>query len=161
GGTDALAAQEDLVTWLRAARLIGRGVRADATDLSAATALREALRSLLIMNGEGGLARYAWNLLDESAEAARLRLRFSPATRRPRLESKAPGVAGALGALVAIVAAAIDDCSWFRLKGGRPQGCRWALYDHSAAQAGVWCSMSIGGNRTKVGHHRDRRRASG
>jgi predicted RNA-binding Zn ribbon-like protein len=156
GGTDALATPEDLATWLRAAGLIGRGARANATDLAAATALREAVRSLLIANSEGGLARHAWQLLDDTAEAARFRLRFSAKTRRPRLEPQVTGVAGGLGALVAIVAAAIDDGSWFRLKACRRDACRWAFYDHSAAQASVWCSMSICGNRTKVRHHRDR-----
>jgi predicted RNA-binding Zn ribbon-like protein len=156
GGTDALTTPEDLAKWLRAAGLIGRPVRVGAIDLAAAIELREALRSLLITNNEGGLARDAWNVLDATAEAARLRLRFKGETQRPELEPHVAGAAGALGALVAVVAAAMDDGNWNRLKACGRDVCRWAFYDHSAAQASVWCSMSICGNRTKVRRHRDR-----
>jgi predicted RNA-binding Zn ribbon-like protein len=156
GGTDALAAPEDLTRWLRGARIMGGHARADAGDLAAAVEMREALRSLLIANGEGGVARHAWEILDRAAATARLRLRFNAETQGPQLEPEATGVAGALGTLVAIVAAAMDDGSWRRLKACRRDVCRWAFYDHSQAQAGVWCSMSICGNRTKVRRHRDR-----
>jgi len=156
GGTDALATSEDLARWLRQAGLLGRGVGAEAEDLATATELREALRSLLIANNEGGLPRQAWHILDRAAGAAGLRLRFNAKTQRPQLEPQVGGVAGALGALVAVVAAAMDDGTWYRLKACRRDVCRWAFYDHSAAQASVWCSMSICGNRTKVRRHRHR-----
>jgi predicted RNA-binding Zn ribbon-like protein len=154
GRTDVLATPEDLGTWLRQAGLAARGAGVGATDLAAAMALREALRSLLTANNQGGLARRAWNVLDETAEAAALRLRFNARTQRPELEPQVRGVAGGLGALVAIVARAMDDGTWYRLKACRRDVCRWVFYDHSAAQAGVWCSMSICGNRTKVRRHR-------
>jgi predicted RNA-binding Zn ribbon-like protein len=155
GGTDALATPEELTRWLRSAGLVRRDVRADGPDLTAALELREALRSLLLANNDGAAAAKAWEVLNETAEAARLRLRFS-AKAKPLLEPQAPGVAGALGVLVAIVAAAIADGSWYRLKACRRDACRWAFYDHSQAQASVWCSMSICGNRTKVHRHRQR-----
>jgi predicted RNA-binding Zn ribbon-like protein len=165
-GTDALATPEDLAKWLRQVGLAGRGVSAEARDLTVATELREALRSLLLANNERGLPRHAWNILDRTAEAAALRLRFDAEKQRSELEPQVGGVTGALGAIVAIVSGAMDDGTWYRLKACRRDICRWAFYDHSAAQASVWCSMSICGNRTKVRRHRDRthrkmRRAGG
>ena len=155
-GTDALSTPAALCDWLRDAGLIASRGRASDADLRAATNVREAIRTLLVARREGGSTRQAWTVLNRAVDAAQLTLRFSPETQRPRLEPRAGGVAAALGSLVAIVAAAIDDGTWLRLKACRRDACRWVFYDNSPAQAGVWCAMSICGNRTKARRHRER-----
>jgi predicted RNA-binding Zn ribbon-like protein len=72
------------------------------------------------------------------------------------LEPAAAGVDGALGRLLAIVAAAQADGSWERLKACPWDTCRWAFYDHSKNRSGRWCSMEVCGNRAKVAAYRKR-----
>jgi predicted RNA-binding Zn ribbon-like protein len=157
-GTDALAGSDDLTRWLRDAGLGRRGTRANHADVGAAIELREALRSLLLANNGGRSQPRAWNVLNATSASARVKLVFGAKTHKPALEPEANGVRGALGLLVAIVAAAMEDQTWYRLKACRRDVCRWAFYDHSPAQASVWCAMSICGNRTKIRRHRQRHR---
>jgi predicted RNA-binding Zn ribbon-like protein len=156
GGEDALGTPEALATWLRKVGLAKRGIRADAVELAAAVELREALRALLLANNGGIVGSQAWKALNEAAQAARFDLRFSSMTQKPELEPRAAGMGGSIGTIVAIVAMAMNDGSWYRLKVCRRDACRWAFYDHSNAQSSIWCSMSICGNRTKVRRHRQR-----
>ena len=156
GGADALATPEAISRWLRGVGLAKRGTNGDAVGLGAAIELREALRSLLLANSGGSVDVNAWTVCDDAARAARFDLRFSSVTQKPELEPQAPGTAGSLGAIVAIVAMAMHDGSWYRLKVCRREACRWAFYDHSNAQSSVWCSMAICGNRTKARRHRQR-----
>ena len=97
-------------------------------------------------------------MLDAAADRALLGLRFDP-HGGVRLEPGAAGVTGALGRLVAIVAGAMADGTWTRLKACRAEDCRWAFYDHARNRSRQWCSMAVCGNRTKARSYRRRHAA--
>ena len=59
-------------------------------------------------------------------------------------------VAGALGELVLRVHEASLDGSLRRLKACRRSRCHWLFWDCSPPASGIWCTMAICGNRTKV-----------
>jgi predicted RNA-binding Zn ribbon-like protein len=77
-----------------------------------------------------------------------------------RLEPLAGGVDGALGRLLARVAAAQDDGTWARLKVCPADDCQVAFYDTSRNRSAVWCDMAVCGNRQKVRSFRERRRST-
>ena len=68
----------------------------------------------------------------------------------------AAGIDGVLGALLAIVATAVHDGTWPRLKACADPTCRWAFYDSSRSHRRTWCSMEVCGNRNKVRAYRRR-----
>ncbi|MBG0561548.1 CGNR zinc finger domain-containing protein [Actinoplanes aureus] len=145
---EALPDAGDLTAWLRYAGLLDESSTAGDTDLLHARTLREGIRELLI---SGSAA-----VLDEAAERVRLRPRFTP----DGLDFTADGTPAdrALGRLLAIIARAMADGSWQRLKVCDNDTCRWAYYDSSRSGAGRWCSMAVCGNRRKAQAYRNRRR---
>jgi predicted RNA-binding Zn ribbon-like protein len=154
-GKDRLASPPELVGWLAERELLAAGTRAGAEDLVRALELREALRALLLANNEGDRDEQATALIDAAAERAGLRLRFEP-SGEAALKPSSPGVDGALGRLLAIVAESMREGSWRRLKACRNDSCRWAFYDASKNRSGAWCSMAVCGNRAKVRAFRER-----
>ena len=66
------------------------------------------------------------------------------------------GVDGALGRMLALVAAAQDEGTWSRLKACLADDCQWAYYDLSRNRSAVWCDMGTCGNRQKVRSYRER-----
>jgi predicted RNA-binding Zn ribbon-like protein len=130
-------------------------VRPTAEDLRRATELREALRAHLLAHHGQPLHPAAAAVLDAAARRAQLTLRFT-GDERTALEPAASGVDGALGRLLAIVKAAIDDGSWQRLKVCPADDCLWAFYDASRNRSAVWCDMRVCGNRAKVRGYRER-----
>ena len=140
-GADALATPAALAAFF--------GVDATAADLRRAVALREALRAILAHHGGAPLDPAVPRTLDAAARRARLAVAFDAhghAAPAPR----APGVDGALGRLLAIVAAAQADGTWERLKACPADDCRWAFYDRSRNRSSVWCDMQVCGNRAKA-----------
>jgi predicted RNA-binding Zn ribbon-like protein len=134
-----------------------RGIVATPDALAAARDVREALRELLIANTYGRAAPEAARALIEGVAArSRLSLRWSSKSTL-ELAPSAPGVDGALGGILAVAYAAMQDGTWSRLKACR--NCRWAFYDYSRNRAAGWCSMSLCGNRLKTRAYRARRRA--
>jgi predicted RNA-binding Zn ribbon-like protein len=156
-GADELATATALQAWL-VDHGLARGGRASAADVRAARGLREAIRSLLLENNGVAVREKAAGALDETAERARLALRFAPGGSA-RLEPRATGVDGALGRLAAIVAAAMADGTWPRLKACRADDCGWAFYDRARNRSRHWCSMAVCGNRTKARSYRRRHAA--
>jgi predicted RNA-binding Zn ribbon-like protein len=156
-GADELADPAALGAWLERHGL-GRAGGVTPADLHAARRLREAIRTLLL-EGSGLHARKEAALtLTQAADRARLGLRFESAGTA-RLEPAASGVAGALARLVAIVAAAMADGTWGRLKACPADRCGWAFYDHARNRSRRWCSMAVCGNRTKARSYRRRHAA--
>jgi predicted RNA-binding Zn ribbon-like protein len=127
-------------------------------DVGRAIELREALRLLLMANNGHPPDADAAAVVEHAARAAQLGLRLA-ADGTAELVPQAPGMDGALGAIVAIAYAAMSDGSWLRLKACRRDVCQWAFYDHSRNRSGAWCAMAICGNRTKTRGYR-RRQAS-
>lgn len=168
-----------LVAWLRERSLLpagaddgaGAGVSGapgepsacDATDadLRRAHELREALRELLLAHHADADVppASAVAVVESAARRARIELRFTGPAGAASVVPARPGVDGALGELLAIVAAAQADGTWDRLKACPWDTCKWAFYDHSRNRSGVWCSMKVCGNRAKAASFRQRRRA--
>jgi predicted RNA-binding Zn ribbon-like protein len=155
-GEDELAGPEALARWLCEHGLLGRDEQAAPGDVARAVELREALRALLLANNGGPADPHAAEVLDAAARRARLGLRFD-ADGRARLAPERGGVDGALGRLLAVVARAMEAGTWPRLKACRSDACLWAFYDHTKNRSGVWCTMEVCGNRTKVRAYRARR----
>jgi predicted RNA-binding Zn ribbon-like protein len=174
-GVESLASPQELDAWLAEHGLLGdaeddgdaeaaardgrdvRDVRATAADLRRAIELREALRAHLVAHHGEPLAPGAAATLDAASRRGRLTVRFT-ATGETRLVPEAAGVDGALGRLLSIVAAAIADGTWQRLKVCPADTCQWAFYDASRNRSAVWCDMAVCGNRAKVRGFRERTR---
>ena len=157
---EELSAPAELATWLQEHELAGnaRALTAGPADLRRALELREALRAHLFAHHDQPLAEGAAQTLDAAARRARLTLRFS-GSDETTLEPAAGGVDGALGRLLAIVARAIEQGTWQRLKACPADTCQWAFYDASRNRSAVWCDMRVCGNRAKVRGFRERTRA--
>jgi predicted RNA-binding Zn ribbon-like protein len=156
-GSETLSSPAALGEWLAANGLAPEGVEPRPADLRRAMSLREALRAILLSHGEGSPEPAgAWKELDESAERARLQVRFSSAGVA-LIEPEAAGVDGALGRLLAVVHVAVaDGDAWRRLKACRLHSCEWAFYDHTKNRSGAWCNMAVCGNRAKARAYRER-----
>ena len=159
-GDDEFATAADLARWLRARGLLGGGVRADETEREQAVAVRAALRALLVANNGGGLDPMAPDTLNEAARRAGVALRFLPDGSALQ-EPGARGVDGAIGRVLAVVAAAQAEGTWTRLKACRNGACLWAFYDHARNRSRTWCSMAVCGNRAKARAYRSRQGAEG
>jgi predicted RNA-binding Zn ribbon-like protein len=153
-GYEHLESPQKLTEWLA-----GHGLpaekRASREDLRKAVGVREALRALLLANAGETVGREAIATLNTAVRRSRLGLRFE-ADGNSRLAPQASGVDGSIGALLAIVAAAMSDGTWSRLKACRAETCQWAFYDHTRNRSGVWCDMAVCGNRAKVRAYRQR-----
>jgi predicted RNA-binding Zn ribbon-like protein len=155
-GTDELASAAALGRWLSEHGLAPEGVRASRKDLDEAIALREALRAVLLSHNDSSpVPQSAYETLDDAVCRATVRLRFDQ-HGSAALEAKTPGVAGALGRLLAVVQASIAQGTWARLKACRDHTCEWAFYDHTKNRSGAWCTMEVCGNRAKARAYRER-----
>lgn len=157
-GVDELTDPAALERWLRAQGLLRSGPRPGGAELVAARRLREAIRTLLLGNNGVSVRKEAAVVLSRTAERAGLALVFDP-DGNARLEPAASGVDGALGRVLAVVAEAMADGTWTRLKACRADDCRWAFYDHARNRSRHWCSMAVCGNRTKARTYRRRHAA--
>jgi predicted RNA-binding Zn ribbon-like protein len=159
--SDRIDEPRALVAWLEEQELASPGVRATRADVAHAAALREALRAMLVAHNSSppaSASEDARRALDDAAQRARLRLRFTD-DGGASLAPEAGGVNGALGRLVAIVHDSIAQGTWGRLKACREHDCEWAFYDHTKNRSGAWCSMQVCGNRAKARAFRERHAA--
>ena len=153
---DELASPEALREWLAARGLMGADSDpVSAADLEQARAVREALRSLMLVNAGGRPDPGAPALLEKAARRADIGLQFDP-DGSVRLVPAAPGVDGALGSILTRAASAMSAGNWTRLKACGDESCRWAFYDHTKNGSGVWCDMAVCGNRAKARAYRER-----
>ncbi|MEZ7124836.1 CGNR zinc finger domain-containing protein [Nonomuraea sp. AD125B] len=160
---DELATPDQLATWLHARGLVPAGTEVTAEQRDRAGRVREGLRALIAANNEEPVSSPRPDGLDpaaraELAELTRdLPLMLDVTVSPPRLVARDPGpVEAALAGLLAVVAEAVADGTWTRLKACREPSCRWAYYDHSRNRRRTWCSMELCGNRAKAraSHHR-------
>ena len=145
----------ELRDWLVEQRLLAASDPVTAADHRHALEVREALRAVLLANSGLDLDPRAGPVLDEAAVRARLGVRFA-GDGQVHTAPEAGGVAGAMGRLLAIVAAAQDEGTWPRLKACLADDCQWAFYDLSRNRSAVWCDMKVCGNRQKVRSYRER-----
>jgi predicted RNA-binding Zn ribbon-like protein len=152
---ESIPGPAELRAWLSEHDLLDAGDRVSAADHRAAIEVREALRALLLANSGLDLDPDAAPVLDGASQRARLGVRFDP-EGRVHTAPGTGGVAGALGRLIAIVAAAQEEGTWGRLKACLADDCQWAFYDLSRNRSAVWCDMRVCGNRQKVRSYRER-----
>ena len=133
-----------------------RGVRATGRELDRAREVREALRDLLYANNRQPATGDPHAVLRHAADGAR----FSLDLETPALVSRAAGVDGLVGDVLAVAFGAMGDGTWPRLKACRNHGCRWSFYDYSKNRSASWCSMQLCGNRTKTRSYRRRHSAA-
>jgi predicted RNA-binding Zn ribbon-like protein len=158
-GEDELTSPEALRDWLAERALMGPDETVAKSDLRRAIDVREGLRALLMANS--GLPRDGERIerLDAAVARAGMRMRFHPGDE-PALEPSSGGVDGALARLMAIVAGAVEDGRWARLKACHRDPCFWAFYDNSKNRSGRWCKMEACGNIEKARAFRERRRGA-
>jgi predicted RNA-binding Zn ribbon-like protein len=152
---DVVGDSGGLKTWLAEHRLLEPGAPVSPMAVQRAAAVREALRWLLRSNAGEPVDPDAVATLEAAVHWSRLTVVFDD-RGRIRVEPGRPGVAGAVGRLLAIVADAMADGTWSRLKACGASDCRWAFYDHTRNRSGRWCSMAVCGNRAKVRAYRTR-----
>jgi predicted RNA-binding Zn ribbon-like protein len=157
-GEDELTEPAQLRAWLAERGLIGRDEPVTRADLRRALDVREGLRALLLANAGMPLDAERVERLDRAAARAGVRVEFRPGAE-PRLAPEAGGVDGAIGRLMAIVAGAVEQGSWQRLKACHRDVCHWAFFDHSKNHSGRWCQMEVCGNIEKARAFRERRRS--
>jgi predicted RNA-binding Zn ribbon-like protein len=129
-------------------------------DRQEAISLREALRTMMLANNGERRDDAAAAALESAGRRGRLELQFTgegAVTLRPAAE----GFRGSLARLLIPVAEAAQDGTWPRVKACRADDCQWAFYDRSRNRSGVWCDMSVCGNRTKVRAYRARHPGAG
>jgi predicted RNA-binding Zn ribbon-like protein len=129
----------------------------DEADLGRALEVREALRSLLLVNSGRPADPQALAVLERAAASAGLSMRFAH-DGTSSLTSQAKGLDGALGRILAVVYSSMVAGTWVRLKACPRDVCGWVFYDRSRNLSSRWCAMSVCGNRTKTRTYR--RRAS-
>lgn len=153
-GIEGFATPDGLRDFLIDFELAEPGLSITDSDLAHALAVRDALRDLFVARVGGQCSDASLRLLERAAVDGRLTVRIDE--HQPRLVASAGGLAGGLAELVAAVQTAAVDGSLRRLKACRRSSCQWLFWDNSPPASGVWCSMAICGNRTKVGRHRAR-----
>jgi predicted RNA-binding Zn ribbon-like protein len=155
-GTDLFETPAGLAAWL-AVRGLGAGA-VSAAELRRAVAVREGIRASL--RAHNGMPRDTTALaaLREAADGLTVAFRVDPEGRTEPVPA-GPGVAGALGLVLAIVHEARVQGTWSRLKACPGSDCGWAFYDHSTSRTSTWCSMRVCGGREKARAYRRRVRA--
>jgi predicted RNA-binding Zn ribbon-like protein len=148
-GTDDIDSPERLSTWLTDHGVMPSGTACSAEELALAIDTREALRALTWANNGDEHRSHDLSTLNRAAALAELTLHFD-AGSDVTLQPAAPGVKGALGTIVAIVADAMKEGTWNRLKACRNEDCGWAFYDHARNRSAKWCTMAVCGNRMKA-----------
>jgi predicted RNA-binding Zn ribbon-like protein len=156
GGGEVLASPESLRAWLGARGMLERAGRVDGRDLDRVLAVREGLRALAFANNDQELDDGAVDAMRQASVGATTEIRVEP--RGVHFVMTGAGdVDAAIGALLAIVARAMIDGSWQRLKACPGRHCGWAFYDRSRNQSARWCAMKVCGDREKARAYYERR----
>ncbi|MDL4775797.1 MULTISPECIES: CGNR zinc finger domain-containing protein [Thermomonosporaceae] len=160
---DEIGTPRQLAEWLHARGLIPVDTVLNAEQRDRAERIREGLRALIAENNTEPVSSPRPDGLNPTArvELAELTrdfpLMLDVTVSPPRLVACARvPVEAALARLLAVVAEAVVEGTWTRLKACREPSCRWAYYDHSRNRRRTWCSMDLCGNRAKAraSHHR-------
>jgi predicted RNA-binding Zn ribbon-like protein len=169
GGADQLFDRESAQRWLTDWGLLDQGDEVTASDTGTARELREALRALMsadtaIDPGALGVVLTDHGAGDPGARDAEgvlsgvLRRGARPVVvgRTIRFEADGSGIARAMGLIGSIVATAMIEGSWARMKVCSNDACRWAFFDASRNRTSRWCRMETCGNRAKARRYRER-----
>jgi predicted RNA-binding Zn ribbon-like protein len=157
-GGELLESPLALRAWLSGRGLLEAATRVDDHDLDRALAIREGLRALALANNDQTLRAGAVDAMRAASAGATSEIRVAPDGARFVLASPS-SLDAALGALLAVVARAMIDGSWPRLKACPGRDCGWAFYDRSRNQSARWCAMKVCGDREKARAYYERRTA--
>jgi predicted RNA-binding Zn ribbon-like protein len=157
---EQLRSPEALRQWLLMRDLIDQRARLGGSDLRRALDVRQGLRALMFVNNGAAADRDAIERLNRGLRGPGLFVQLDPSAR-PDFKAQRRDLDGALALLATIVAVAMLDGRWSRLKACPGEHCGWAFYDQSRNQASNWCAMSVCGSRTKARVYRRRQRWSG
>ena len=117
--------------------------------------IREAIREIVAAHGVV-IPTAALETVARAARTASLVVAFD-AEGQADLMPAGRGMDALVARLLADIASAQRTGTWRDLRICRRDVCRWAFYDASRNHSGVWCSMSICGNRVKSARLRRRR----
>jgi predicted RNA-binding Zn ribbon-like protein len=160
GEHERFASPGALRDWLVEHDLLDPATQLTSEQLTQAIEVREALRALTAVHNQLPVeTARAITVLNRAVAHARLVPRLTSADELA-LEAEAPGLAGALGRIVAVVLEAIALGTWERLKACERDSCRWAFYDHSKNRSGRWCHSAVCGNRERSRRAYHRRRTA-
>jgi predicted RNA-binding Zn ribbon-like protein len=157
-GRDAVSTPEALGAWLVDHGLLAPGETVDGAGHRRALRLREALRRLGEANHDGRPDQAASQEVDGVAREAPLVVRLGEGGVAG-LEAAGQGVDAALARLLAILYTATAAGTWPRFKVCGNDTCRWAFYDQSKNQSGLFCGTACG-NAVHARAYR-RRKAAG
>lgn len=157
-GMDDLATSATAARWFGAAGMLTRSARVTSSEVQQMRALREDIRQLLGINGNGS-GFEDMPALDKQLRDTPVKLALSQHDRL--VVSLGPFSSGtqAMSQLVGVVFSAQESGTWRRLKVCRNDACRWAFYDSSRNRSGTWCSMQECGNRLNNREFRNRQRS--
>jgi predicted RNA-binding Zn ribbon-like protein len=147
-----LADPEVLRGWLGERRLLNAERDVDGRVLS----VREGIRALAFANNGQDLNTDAVDAMREASRGAPTEIRLE-SDGAHFVIAGAGNVDAAIGGLLAIVARAMIDGSWERLKACPGRHCGWAFYDRSRNQSARWCAMKVCGDREKARAYYERR----
>jgi predicted RNA-binding Zn ribbon-like protein len=156
---DELQPPDAAAAWLAARDLLPEGTVISDEELERLLEFRQLLRTMAAANNGQALEPGVVSSLDRVAASVPLVLQFGNELE-PELRPIGEGADEAIGRLLAMVAVAMRDGTWQRLKRCVGHGCPFTFYDSSRNRTGTWCSMSVCGNRTKVRNYQKRARAS-
>ena len=153
-GSDAFATGASLHAWLLGRGLPGGALLTEA-DRQRLIEVREAFREIVAANGSAPPPA-ALAVVREAARSAPLVVTLDTGGQTS-LQPIARGPDALVARLLADMASAQRIGTWRDLRVCRRDVCRWAFYDASRNHSGVWCTMSICGNRVKSARLRRRR----
>ncbi len=156
---EQLGSPEALGEWLVKRDLLEPGTRLGPADLRRALKVREGLRALLFVNNGSAPDRDAIGALNRDLRGPGLFVQLDP-SNRPEFRAQRRDLDAAMALIATIVAVAMLDGRWPRLKACPGEACGWAFYDQSRNQASNWCAMSVCGSRTKAREYRRRKQRS-
>lgn len=154
-GTDRFDTPERLRAWLVERGLPGAEVLLAERERRGLVEIREAIRAVVAAHG-AAVPSDARETLATAASSASLIVTIDRAGQADLLPT-GHGPDALVARLLADVATAQRIGTWRDLRICRRGTCQWAFYDASRNHSGVWCSMSICGNREKSANLRRRR----
>jgi predicted RNA-binding Zn ribbon-like protein len=158
-GTDRFETAESTRGWLVEWDVPGTSAAWTERDRATLTVFREALRAVVAAHGSPPPPE-ALEVIASAARSAPFTIEFD-ATGVADLRPTGLGLDALIARLLGDVASAQRIGTWPNLRVCRRDVCRWAFYDASRNHSGVWCTMSICGNRVKSANLRRRRSAKG
>ena len=152
---DTFGTREGLRTWLVERGLPAAEAPVTERERRDLVKLREALRAIVAAHGST-VPSDALRTVATAARKAELVVAID-AAGHAELQPAGRGSDALVARLLGDIAVAQRVGSWRDRRICRRDACRWAFHDASRNHSGVWCTMSLCGNRVKSANLRRRR----